>query len=187
MNERITFLCIGKSRDELEAERAWLSSWLSSLLKGVLSFPLKSTEVLLINGETSQTYSHSWESIDTLLSFVGKGQLLTVYAREADETGLGVQSLSFEQRLNFKVTTLSLSSELLRVEGNSFAKILSRLASLSTTYFNEAALACGPEMDLYTLSESPLSVSELEDGLASDWRCWMSMSSRSFPQRVKMS
>jgi hypothetical protein len=185
MGERLNFICLGDRMLSAHEHRPSIEQVLSRL-QGLTAAPV---EVVRIDGRTGADTVLPWESSAKLVEApLDSGALLVTYFVAGGNDAAGRQSMTLDTRQNESVITLSLHPRLVaaeaQVKGASSATwILAELAGWAMAVFQHAALACGPELDLYEVGEER-DLRRIEASLSSDWRCWLSMSVHRFSKRM---
>jgi hypothetical protein len=180
MGERLNFICLGDRTLAPNEHRPCIEAIVSRLagLKATL------VEVLRIDGRTGADTVLPWDASAKLVdASVDAGAVLVVYFAIAGNDAAGRQSVTLDTRQGSSVVTLSLEPRLVHGDGVPVSAMLAHLASWAAEIFEAAALACGPELDLYEVGDEQ-NVRRIEERLASDWRCWLSMSLHRFSKRM---
>jgi len=155
-----------------------------SRLQGPNAVPV---EVMRIDGRTGADVVLPWESSAKLVdASLDAGALLVTYFAGGGNDVMARQSVTFDTRQNKSVITLSLQPWHMgggALEASSPSWILAELAGWAVEVFEHAALACGPELDLYEVGEER-DLRRIEERLSADWRCWLSMSVHRFSKRM---
>ncbi|GAB7126930.1 hypothetical protein JCM19000A_14370 [Silvimonas sp. JCM 19000] len=183
MGERLNFICVGDRMLSALEHRSSIEQVLSRF-KGPIAAPV---EVMRIDGRTGAATVLPWDSSAQLVEApLESGALLFTYFVVGGNDAAGRQSVSLDSRQNESVITLSLHPRLVSAEAQeawSASWVLAQLAGWAMETFEHAALACGPELDLYELGEER-DLRRIEERLSSDQRCWLSMSVHRFSKRM---
>jgi hypothetical protein len=175
MSERLNFICIGNRVLEANEYR--------QALEGILHFlaPLSATptDVLRLKSETSESATLPWDKADPLFEkILEPDHLIFSYFKVTGKVVSDRQSITLESKEAATVITLSFNPLFFRDENPeqwSASKVLVEFSGWALETFQDAALACGPELDLYEVG-SERDIRLIEKRLASDWRCRLSMS-----------
>jgi hypothetical protein len=180
MGERLNFICLG-SRTLAPHEHRPCVEAIASRLAGLKA---RLVEVMRIDGRTGADTVLPWDASATLVEApIDAGAVLVAYFTVAGNNATGRQSMTLDTRQGSSVVTLSLEPRLVGSGGVPVSVMLADLAISAAEFFEAAALACGPELDLYEVGDEQ-DVRHIEERLASDWRCWLSMSLHRFPRRM---
>ena len=183
MGERLNFICLG--------DRMLLAHNLRPNIEQVLSrlqsLKAAPVEVMRLDGRTGTDAVSPWESSAKLVDApLDAGASLVIYFTGGGNDVVTRQSVTFDTRQNESIVTLSLHPQLLGGKAraaSSASQVLAELAGWAMEVFEHAALACGPELDLYEVGEER-DLRRIEERLSSDWRCWLSMSVHRFSKRM---
>jgi hypothetical protein len=180
MGERLNFICVGNRTLTPREYRPCVDAVISHLagLKAVL------VEVMRVDGDTGVDTVVPWDSAEKIFSEpAGEGTLFATYFVLVGTNAVGRQSVTLDIDHGLTVVTVSLEPEVTGSEGTTIQAILTDLAGWATGTFKAAALACGPELDMYAVGEEK-DMRRLEARLSSDCRCWLSMSTHRFSERM---
>jgi hypothetical protein len=176
MGERLNFICLGNRLLVPHEHRPCFEAIVGHLA----GLNVKLVEVMRIDGQTGMDNAQPWGTAAQLLDApIDSDALLVAYFTVAG----GRQSVTIDTRRASSVVTVSLDRQLVNPGGVHTLTMLTNLASWAAETFDAAALACGPELDLYEVNDEA-DVRRIEEKLASDWRCWLSMSLHHFSKRV---
>lgn len=180
MSERLNFICLGDRTLAPHEHRSCVEAIVSRLagLKATL------IEVMRVDGCTSVDTVLPWDASAKLVATsIDADTLLIAYFAIAGNDAAGRQSVTLDTRHGASVVTLSLEPRLVGGDEAPASMRLADLAGWAAEVFDAAALACGPELDLYEVGDER-DVRRVEERLASDWRCWLSISLHRFPKRM---
>lgn len=179
MGERLNLICLGDRALAPPEHRSCFEAIVSRL--GGLKTTL--VEVMRIDGRTGVDTRLPWDaSVRFVEAPIDAGALLVAYFTITGNDALGQQSLTIDTRQGASVVTLSLQPRLASKEGVPVSAMLADLAGWALETFEAAALAVGPELDLYEVGDEQ-DLRRIEERLSADWRCWFSMSTHRFPKR----
>jgi hypothetical protein len=180
MGERLNFICLGNRTLAIQEHRPCVEGILSRLS----SLSATPVEVMRIDGQTGADTVAPWGASTKLIeSPIDAGALLVAYFATAGNDAAGRQSVTLDTRQGSSVVTLSLDPRLVGNDGLSASSVLTGLAGWAMEAFDAAALACGPELDLYEVGDEQ-DLRRVGERLSSDWRCWFSVSTHRFPKRM---
>lgn len=180
MAERLNVICFGDRALAHHEHRSCIEAIVSRLAGPNATL----VEVMLIDGCTGADTVLPWDrSMQIFEASINAGAVLFAYFSIAGNDAAGRQSVALETRQGSSVVTLSLGPRLVKGDGAPLSAVMTSLAGWAAENFEAAALACGPELDLYEVGDEQ-DVRCIEERLASDWRCWLSMSLRRFPKRM---
>jgi hypothetical protein len=180
MGERLNFICLGDRALAPHEHRPCVEAIVSRL--GGLKTTL--VEVMRIDGRTGADTVLPWDAAAKLVEApIDAGALLVVYFAIGGNVAVGRQSVTLDTRQDSSVVTLSLDPRLVNGEGAPVSAVLADVAGWAMETFDAAAVACGPELDLYEVGDEQ-NLRRIEERLSSDWRCWLSMSTHRFPKRM---
>jgi hypothetical protein len=173
MSERLNFICLLDRELSAVERRASIESVVTCVARcadGQRQGQLVSLMHLDDGGNQTE---RPWQYDDHLIDVaLGPDDLLVAYFRiQGDER---LESVSIESRLARTVLTLSISPDFLGEIGGGAPAVLTALAQWLLSTCNLAALACGPELDLYEI-EDQTDIRAIEKALAGDWRCRYTM------------
>jgi len=174
MGERLNFICVCGRLLRTDEYRAAFQGIFTSLG----DFAITPVEVRRMGGEASEETTVPWaDSAPLFAASLGADQLLFGYFLVAATEAAGRQSIALETRRNLSVITVSFDPRILRAgvpERRMASQMLAKFAAWALENFNIAALACGPELDLYEAKEE-MDIRQIELRLSLDWRCWSSI------------
>jgi hypothetical protein len=180
MGERLNFICLGGRILAPHEHRPCVEAIVSRLAGPKATL----VEVMRIDGRTGADTVLPWDASAKLVeASIDAGALLVAYFTIAGNDAAGRQSVTLDTWHNSTVVTLSLEPRVVSGDGALVAVILADLAGWAAASFETAVLACGPELDLYEVGDEQ-DVRRIEERLASDWRCWLSMYLHRFPKRM---
>lgn len=180
MGERLNFVCLG-NRSLASQERRSCIEILVSRLCG-----LKATlvDVMRIDGLTGADTVLPWNASEELVdSRIDASSLLTAYFTIIGNDAVGRQSVTLETRHGSSVLTLSLAPQLVGSGRLAISSLIPALVGWAVETFDAAAVAFGPELDLYEAGDER-DLRRIEERLSVDWRCWFSAFVHSFPMRI---
>ena len=179
MTERVNFVCVGTPPLPVRGHTAQMQTVLSRLN----SLRCVAIEVMRLDTSTGSEAVLPWHLAESHTQApLGVEELLVLYFAIEGTDSAARQSLTFEARDNWSVVTLSLDPSLVS-DGSSAPSVLGDLTGWAAEVFEGAALACGPELDLYEVGNERDS-QLIEQRLAADPRCWLSVSTHRFPKRM---
>lgn len=171
MSERFNFICL--------LDRELSANERPSSIEEVVSRVTRCTDAqgqlvsLMYLDDAGSQVERPWQESAALIgTALGAEDLLAAYFRIQGNEHL--ESVSIESRLARTVITLSVSRGALGAAEVEAPAILAALAQWLLSTCNLAALACGPELDLYEVGDQT-DIRAIERALSGDWRCRYTM------------
>lgn len=165
--ERFNFICIGDrvlSRDEKEV-----------LLEGVFrSFreldPQPDRLMLLDCAEMKQTFFSMERKKETFELKLNENLILTFYFSVKHKFYTGMQNIGFSIEKKLHIINLSIDSRIIYNNLISVNEIASCFCNAMLKFYKVSALAYGPELDLYEISDVD-DIAQVEKYFLRDQRC----------------
>jgi hypothetical protein len=174
MSERVNHICVVDRLLRVNEYRAAIEGVWASLE----DFVVEPTEVLRVEAIAANTVPLTWDKAEPLFgTALAPDELLFCYFSLSGSHLAGRNSVSIETERNFGIISISFDPQVIPPDFSGrkrAARVLAQLANWTSANFNQAALACGPELDPYEMKDE-IDVRQVELRLSLDWRCWTSM------------